>query len=53
MGEGRQLDIDQAFYCGGCLCSQRMEVPMSEAADAIMAAIHSAFDSYPKEGDPE
>jgi len=26
---------------------------MSEAADAIMAAIHSAFDSYPKEGDPE
>jgi hypothetical protein len=30
-----------------------MEVPMSEAADAIMAAIHSAFDSYPNEGDPE
>jgi hypothetical protein len=29
------------------------EVPMSEAADAIMRAIHSAFDSYPKEGDPE
>jgi hypothetical protein len=30
-----------------------MEVPMSEAADVIMAAIRSAFDSYPKEGDPE
>ena len=26
---------------------------MSEAADALTAAIHSAFDSYPKEGDPE
>jgi len=26
---------------------------MSEAADATMVAIHSAFDSYPKEGDPE
>jgi hypothetical protein len=23
------------------------------AADAIMAAIRSAFDSYPKEGDPD
>jgi hypothetical protein len=23
------------------------------AADAIMAAIHSAFESYPKEGDPD
>jgi hypothetical protein len=30
-----------------------MEVPMLEAADVIMAAIRSAFDSYPKEGDPE
>jgi hypothetical protein len=27
--------------------------PMTDPADAIMAAIHSAFDSYPKEGDPE
>jgi hypothetical protein len=26
---------------------------MSEATDVIMDAIHSAFDSYPKEGDPE
>ena len=26
---------------------------MLEAADVIMAAIRSAFDSYPKEGDPE
>ncbi|MBR0789868.1 hypothetical protein JQ631_12355 [Bradyrhizobium manausense] len=27
---------------------------MSNAADAvIMAAIHAAFDSYPKEGDPD
>jgi hypothetical protein len=33
--------------------SQRKKVPMSEATDAIMSAIRSAFDSYPKEGDPE
>jgi hypothetical protein len=26
---------------------------MSDPSDVIMAAIHSAFDSYPKEGDPE
>ncbi|MBR0830737.1 hypothetical protein JQ596_35055 [Bradyrhizobium manausense] len=26
---------------------------MPDPVDAIMAAIHSAFDSYPKEGDPE
>jgi hypothetical protein len=26
---------------------------MSDPADAIMAAIHSAFDSYPREGDPD
>jgi hypothetical protein len=26
---------------------------MSDAADAIMSAIQSAFDSYPKEGDPD
>jgi hypothetical protein len=26
---------------------------MTDPADAIMAAIHSAFDSYPKEGDPD
>jgi hypothetical protein len=29
------------------------KVPMSEAADVIMGAIRSAFDSYPKEDDPE
>jgi hypothetical protein len=33
--------------------SQRKEVPMSEATDVIMGAIQSAFESYPKEGDPE
>jgi hypothetical protein len=26
---------------------------MSEATDVIMGAIHSAFESHPKEGDPE
>jgi hypothetical protein len=26
---------------------------VTDPADAIMAAIHSAFDSYPKEGDPD
>jgi hypothetical protein len=26
---------------------------MTDPADAIRAAIHSAFDSYPKEGDPD
>jgi hypothetical protein len=26
---------------------------MSDPADAITAAIYSAFDSYPKEGDPD
>jgi hypothetical protein len=26
---------------------------MSETTDAIMAAINSAIDNYPKEGDPE
>jgi hypothetical protein len=31
----------------------KLEVPMSDRADAIMAAIQSAFDSYPKEGDPD
>ena len=26
---------------------------MSDPTDAIMRAIHSAFDSYPREGDPD
>jgi hypothetical protein len=26
---------------------------MSDPTDAIMQAIHSAFDSYPREGDPD
>ena len=33
--------------------SQRKKVPMSEATDVIMDAIRSAFESYPKEGDPD
>jgi hypothetical protein len=30
-----------------------MEVAMSDPADAIAVGIQSAFDSYPKEGDPD
>jgi hypothetical protein len=30
-----------------------MEAPMSNPADAIKAAIQSAFQSYPKEDDPD
>src|ERR1700761_435724 len=49
----RQLDIDQAVGRGDCLWYRQLEIPMSDPADAIMAAIRSAFDSYPKEGDPD
>ena len=34
-------------------CLIKWRGPMTDPADAIMAAIQSAFDSYPKEGDPE
>ncbi len=47
------LDLDQALVAAIAFYDIKMEVPMSDPADAIMAAIHSAFESFPKEGDPD
>jgi hypothetical protein len=38
--------------CGDAFAAGR-ESPMSNPADAIAAAIRSAFETYPKEGDPD
>jgi hypothetical protein len=47
-----QLDLDQATDRNITFAASR-ERSMSDPADVIMAAIRSAFVSYPKEGDPD
>lgn len=49
--------VERTNQTGANRCSvagQKQVPPMSYAVDAvIMAAIQSAFESYPKEGDPD
>jgi hypothetical protein len=47
------LDLDQASDLNDSSCCYRGEVPVSDPTDVIMQAIRSAFESYPKEGDPD
>jgi hypothetical protein len=47
------LDLDQRWLWRLPLMSITGGLDVSNPADVIMAAIHSAFDSYPKEGDPD
>jgi hypothetical protein len=47
------LDLDQASGLTAAFAIIMGEVPMSDPTNVIMQAIRSAFEGYPKEGDPD
>jgi hypothetical protein len=48
-----RLDLDQASDPGMTLAVIAENSDMTDPTDVIMQAIRSAFDSYPREGDPD